>query len=272
MNYLGYPGTMGADFIDYVIADPIVLPFAQSPFFTESIVHLPNSYQVNDRKRAIAETPTRLAAGLPHTGFVFCCFNNNYKITPQLFDIWMRLLKELEGSVLWLLRDNEAARRNLCAEAETRGVKSTRLVFAERVPLDQHLARHRLADLFLDTLPINAHTTASDALWAGLPFITCMGDTFPGRVGASLLQGVGLPELIARSLGEYETLARRLASMPSELQAIRRKLREIRLACALFDTERVTRHIEAAYVLMLERYELGLAPESFSVRPLSSSR
>ena len=273
VSYLGYPGTMGADFIDYVIADPTVLPFEQSAFYTEKIVHLPDCYLVNDRKREISPTtPTRKAAGLPETGFVFCCFNSNYKITPQLFDIWMRLMRELEGSVLWLSRNNEPARRNLCAEAEARGVAPTRLVFADRLPLYQeHLARHRLADLFLDTLPYNAHTTASDALWAGLPVITCMGDAFPGRVGASLLRAVGLPELVTKTLVEYEELARRLASTPAELRSVREKLKKNRLTCALFDTKRFVHHIEAAYVHMRDRAERGLPPERFSVSALPSS-
>src|SRR5262249_33611108 len=178
VNYLGYPGTMGADFIDYIIADSVVLPFEHGSSYTEKIVHLPYCYQVNDRKREITiATQTRRAANLPETGFVFCCFNNNYKITREFFHVWMRLLKQIPGSVLWLLEDNATARHNLCREAEAREVSSSRLIFAGRLPMGQHLARHGLADLFLDTLPYNAHTTASDALWVGLPMITCMGDT-----------------------------------------------------------------------------------------------
>src|SRR5262249_39254021 len=174
VSYLGYPGTTGAEFIDYVIADPIVLPFDQQPFYTEKIVHLPECYQVNDSQRQIAErTPTRREAGLPDQGFVFCCFNNNYKITAPVFDVWMRLLAAVEDSVLWLVRDNAAAENNLRKQAAARGIDPARLVFAEKQPLADHLARHRLADLFLDTLPYNAHTTASDALWAGLPVLTC---------------------------------------------------------------------------------------------------
>ena len=194
VNYLGYPGTTGADFIDYVIADPIVLPFEQQPYYTEKIVHLPDCYQVNDSRRRIAtQTPTRKAVGLPDTGFVFCCFNNSYKITQEVFAVWMRLLQETEGSVLWLVRDSDAATRNLCAAAQAGGVAPGRLVFADRVPQDQHLARHRLADLFLDTTPYNAHTTASDALWAGLPVLTCTGTTFASRVAASLLNAADVP-------------------------------------------------------------------------------
>jgi len=270
VSYLGYPGTMGAEFIDYVIADATVLPLQQRTYFTEKIVHLPDCYQVNDGKRDIAATtPTRRAEGLPEAGFVFCCFNNNYKITPEVFSIWMRLLTQLEGSVLWLLRDNDAAQRNLCREAEARGVASSRLVFARRQSVEQHLARHRLADLFLDTLPYNAHTTASDALWVGLPIVTCMGETFPARVAASLLRAIGLPELVTNSLPEYEQLARHLASLPGELAAIRTRLQQNRLAFPLFDTDRFARNLEAAYVRMWERSEAGLPPESFSVPPRS---
>ena len=197
VNYLGFPGTIGVDYVDYIIADPIVIPPEHRPFYTEKVVHLPETYQVNDRKRRIAErTPTRGEVGLPEAGFVFCCFNNNYKITPTVFDVWMRLLGQVAGSVLWLLEDNPTAARNLRREAQARGIAPERLVFAPRVRLDEHLARHRLADLFLDTLPCNAHTTASDALWAGLPILTALGSAFPGRVAASLLYAAGLPELV----------------------------------------------------------------------------
>ncbi len=213
VNYLGFAGTMGADFIDYIIADPVVLPFDQQRFTAERIVHLPDCYQVNDSKRAIAaRTPTRRELGLPENGFVFCCFNNNYKIAAQVLDVWMRLLNAAKGSVLWLLRDNDAAEHSLRAAAAARGIDPDRLVFAARLPLADHLARHRAADLFLDTLPFNAHTTASDALWAGLPFLTCTGATFAGRVGASLLTAVGLGDLITHSLADYEALAQRLAA------------------------------------------------------------
>jgi protein O-GlcNAc transferase len=266
VNYLGYPGTMGADFIDYIIADPVVLPSADRRFYTEKVVELPGCYQVNDRKRAIAgEISTRRAVGLPESGFVFCCFNNSFKITREVFDVWMRLLRQIEGSVLWLLRDNRAAERSLCREAEARGVAATRLVFAERLPLARHLARHELADIFLDTLPYNAHTTASDALWAGLPVITCVGKAFPGRVSASLLKGVGLANLVTTSLADYELLAQHLAMAPDALAAIKATLRENRLSSTLFDTDRFVSGIEAAYVRMRERSEQGLHPESFRV-------
>jgi protein O-GlcNAc transferase len=201
VNYLGFPGTMGAPFMDYIIADPTVLPVDHQPFYMEKIVHLPDCYQVNDTNRQIAGvTPSKRDAGLPETGFVFCCFNNNYKITAPIFDIWMRLLHTVEGSVLWLLRDSAGIEANLRKEAAARGIDPARLVFAGRLPHDQHLARHRLADLLLDTLPYNAHTTASDALWAGLPFLTCCGTSFAGRVAASLLHAVGLSELVTHDL------------------------------------------------------------------------
>ena len=210
-----------------------------------------------------------LKAGLPEHGFVFCSFNNNYKITPAVFDVWMRLLRQVEGSVLWLLEGNAAAPRNLRREAAARGIAPERLVFAPRMKHEDHLARHRLADLFLDTLPYNAHTTASDALWAGLPVLTCLGTTFAGRVAASLLQAVGLPELITRSLGDYESLALQLANDATMLAAIKQKLARNRETFPLFDTDRFRRHIEAAYVAMWERYQRGEPPASFAVAPIA---
>jgi len=270
VNYLGYPGTMGADFIDYVIADPVVLPFDRQPFYAEKIVQLPDCYQVNDRQRRIAERPlARSEAGLPEQGFVFCCFNNNYKITQAVFEVWMRLLSAKPGSVLWLLSDNAGAEANLRRAAQARGVDPARLAFAGRRPLDEHLARHRLADLFLDTLPYNAHTTASDALWAGLPVLTCRGQAFAGRVAASLLHAVGLPELATDSLQAYEALALRLTSEPSLLGELRTRLERNRLTHPLFDTERFRRHIEAAYTTMWETWQRGETPQSFRVNPIA---
>jgi len=266
VNYLGYPGTMGADFIDYIIGDALVTPLDQQVFYREKIVQLPDAYQVNDRKRRIAErTPCRSEVGLPKDGFVFCCFNNSYKITPPLFDIWMRLLTDIPASVLWLLRDNVAAESNLCREAQTRGVGPERLIFAGRASVEDHLARHRLADLFLDTLPYNAHTTASDALWAGLPVLTCQGEAFAARVAATLLHAVGLPELVTHSLEEYEAQARRLAGDPTLLRAVREKLMANRQTHALFDTDRFCRHIEAAYLRMWELHQHGEPPRAFAV-------
>ncbi len=270
-SYLGFPGTMGADFIDYIIADKVVLPFEHQPFYTEKIVHLPDCYQVNDTKRNIAErTPTRQEAGLPEKGCVFCCFNNNWKITPEVFVVWMRLLHAVEGSVLWLLRDNATAEQNLRKEAAARGVGPGRLVFAPRMKLEDHLARHRLADLFLDTLPYNAHTTASDALWIGLPVVTRLGESFAGRVAASLLNAIGLPELVTHSIKDYEALALRLAKDPSLLEGYRNRLATNRLTHPLFDTDRFRRHIEAAYLQMWEIWQRGEQPRSFAVEALQT--
>jgi protein O-GlcNAc transferase len=269
VSYLGYPGTMGAPFIDYIIADKIVAPFEQQQFYTEKIVHLPDCYQVNDSKRQIAErAPTRQQAGLPDREFVFCSFNNNWKIAPDVFDVWMRLLQQLEGSVLWLLRDNDGAERNLRQHAGRRGIDPSRLVFAGRLPPDEHLARHGLADLFLDTLPCNAHTTASDALWAGLPVLTCLGEAFAGRVAASLLHAVGAPELIAGNLDDYEALALRLARDPALLAELKERLTRNSATCPLFDTDRFARHIEAAYMTMWQTWQRGEPAKSFSVEPI----
>jgi protein O-GlcNAc transferase len=273
VSYLGFPGTTGADFIDYVIADPIVLPFDQQPHYTESIVHLPDCYQMNDSKRAISSrAPSREGLGLPAQGLVFCCFNNNWKITPDVFGVWMRLLEAIEGSVLWLLRANEDAERNLCNEAAARGIDPARLVFADLVPVAEHLARHRAADLFLDTLPCNAHTTASDALWAGLPLLTCRGKAFAGRVAASLLNGVRLPELVTDNLEDYEAMALRLATDASLRCGLRDKLERNRVSAPLFDADRSCRHIEAAYTTMWEIWQRGERPRSFSVELYGSDR
>ncbi len=248
VSYLGYPGTMGADFIDYMIADGVTIPDALRPCYAEQIIHLPHSYQVNDDQRPIAETPvTRGEFGLPADGFVFCCFNNNYKITSAEFDVWMRLLHRVDGSVLWLLRDNEMAAASLRQEAERRGICSSRLVFADRAPLPEHLARHRCADLFLDTFNINAHTTASDALWAGLPVLTKAGRSFVARVAASLLHAHGLPELVAETVEDYERLALDLATDPTRLAAVKRKVAAHRATAPLFDSARTTRDLEAVY-------------------------
>jgi predicted O-linked N-acetylglucosamine transferase (SPINDLY family) len=269
INYLGYPGTMGADFIDYVIADQFVLPFEQQPFYTEKIIQLPECYQANDSQRRIADrTPTRREAGLPDGGFVFCCFNNNYKITAPVFDAWMRLLRAVRGSVLWLLADNVSAQSNLCKAAAARGIDPGRLAFAGRLPSQDHLARHRLADLFLDTLPYNAHTTASDALWAGLPLVSCRGDTFAGRVGASLLNAIGLQELVTTNLQDYEALALQLATDTPRLQSVRRRLGQYRSNYPLFNTDRFRRHIEAAYLTAWGMWRRGESPRSFRVEAL----
>ncbi len=265
VQYLGYPGTIGAPWLDYILADATVLPFDQKSFYSEHVVHLPYCYQVNDSKRAIGVAPSRARMGLPGDGFVFCCFNAAWKIAPGFFEIWMRLLKAVPGSVLWLLDDNDAANRNLRAAACARGVDPTRLVFAPRISSLDHLARHACADLFLDTLPYNAHTTASDALWTGLPIVTCMGRAFPGRVAASLLKAVGLPELVAHSVEEYETLALALARDPARLAAMRARLAANRNTVPLFDTGLFCRHIEAAFETMLERSRHGEVPRNYTI-------
>ena len=268
VNFLGYPGTMGADYIDYILADRFVIPKDEHSFYTEKVAYLPDTYQANNSKRRISEhTPTRAEAGLPETGFVFCSFSDSHKITPPVFDAWMRLLHQVAGSVLWLLEGNAAAVRNLRLNAERRGVAPDRLVFAPRVKLEDHLARHRLAGFFLDTLPYNAHTTASDALWAGLPVVTCVGSSFAGRVAGSLLNAVGLPELITDNLEDYEALALKLARDKHLLAAIKAKLAQNRETFPLFDTDRFRRHIESAYETMWERYQRGEPPASFTVAP-----
>jgi protein O-GlcNAc transferase len=279
VNFLGYPGTMGADCMDYIIADRTVVPKEHFPFYSEQVVwlpdtYLPNAYRFNEDKHRISHderhisqrVPMRAECNLPEAAFVFCCFNGNYKITPVVFDIWMRLLTAVPDSVLWLSKPNLIAEANLGKEAERRGVSRRRIIFAPRLAeMSDHLARLRQADLFLDTLPYNAHTTASDALWAGLPVLTCAGPTFAGRVAASLLRAVGLHELVTTSLEDYEALALKLARDRCFLQAIKAKLVRNRDTYPLFDTARFTRHIESAYVTMWERYQRREEPQAFAV-------
>jgi protein O-GlcNAc transferase len=266
LNYLGYPGTMGASFIDYIIADPIVIPRDSRHRYVEKIAYLPDSYQVNDRRRPIAAKGfSRSEAGLPAEGFIFCCFNKAYKITPSTFSCWMRILKQVEGSILWLLEDSPTAAVNLRRQAAARGVDPERLIFAPHMPAAEHLARHRAADLFVDTLPYNAHTTASDALWAGLPILTRTGDSFASRVCASLLRSVGLPELVTSKWEQYEAMAIELATHPGRLSGIRDRLDRNRLTTPLFDTQAYTRHLENAFLQMHQRYQSGLNPEHIFV-------
>ncbi|MGM4915727.1 O-linked N-acetylglucosamine transferase family protein [Tardiphaga sp. 813_E8_N1_3] len=261
VNYLGFPGTLGAGFMDYILADQHVLPPEHRQFYSEKVAWLPNCYQANDDRREISTRAfTRAEVGLPAQGFVFCCFNNAYKITPDVFDSWMRVLSAVDGSVLWLLEDSAAAVANLRREVELRGIDPARLVFAARMSPAEHLARHRCAGLFLDTLPYNAHTTASDALWAGLPLLTCRGETFAGRVAASLLQNLGVPELIAAKRDDYDRMAIALAENPERLSSIREKLSANRLKMPAFDTRRLARDIETAFRKMAERARAGLAP------------
>jgi protein O-GlcNAc transferase len=259
VNFLGYPFTMGAPYVDYLIADKTLV--ADPAHYTEKILYMPHSYQPNDDARAIAQSaPSRAELGLPEQGFVFCCFNISYKITPSVFDVWMRLLARVENSVLWLIDGGDAACGNLRKEAQARGIAADRLVFAPRMEPADHLARHHAADLFLDTLPCNAHTTASDALWAGLPLLTCMGETLASRVSASLLNAVGLPELVTRTLEDYELIAFELATAPAKLAALRRRLAAHRLSHPLFDTSVFARHLEAGYGMMHDRLVAGLPP------------
>ena len=262
--YLGYPGTMGAACIDYAIADHFVVPADQRQHFSEKLVYLPHCYQPNDTQRTASSLGfTRRQFGLPEDGFVFCSFNGNYKITPSFFEVWMRLLKKTPGSVLWLLETG--TRVNLLREAEARGVDPERIVFAQGLVHSQHLERMGLADLFLDSLPVNAHTTASDALWAGLPLLTCAGEAFVGRVAGSILHSIGLPELVTNSLEEYETKALHLAQNPLELQALRERLARNKLTSPLFDIARFTRNLETAYQMMFDRWQAGHSPDVISV-------
>jgi predicted O-linked N-acetylglucosamine transferase (SPINDLY family) len=268
VNYLGYPGTMGVPFMDYILVDEFVVPFDQQPFFTEKVVYLPGCYQVNDGQREISpRTPSRSECGLPEKGFVFCSFNNSYKITPEMFDAWMGLLKAVPGSVLWLLEGNGFAPAYLRREAEARGAAAERLAFASRCPLPEHLARHRLADLFLDTFPVNAHTTASDALWAGCPVLTLAGETFVSRVAGSLLHAMGLPELVAASLEDYRATALRLAKDADLLAHLRTRLEANRKTSSLFDAGRFAHDLEKAYATMWEIHASGEKPRAFAVSP-----
>lgn len=268
VNYMGYPGTTGAEYIDYIIADKILIPPEHQQYYDEKVVYLPHTYQANDSTKRISDRRfSRAELGLPEHAFVFCCFNNTFKITPDLFDIWMRLLHSVDRSVLWLYGSNPSAMRNLKIEANKRGVAPERLVFAPRMELDEHLARHRQADLFLDTFYYNAHTTASDALWAGLPVLTCEGGAFAGRVASSLLNAVWLPELITRNHAEYESMALQLATCPGRLDAIRNKLAMNKTSLPLFDTALFTKHIETAYQLMFMRHKNGMPPDHITVPP-----
>jgi predicted O-linked N-acetylglucosamine transferase (SPINDLY family) len=264
VSWLGYPGTTAADWLDYIIADAVVLPLDRQPWYSEKIVHLPSCYQCNDHRRIADMTPDRAAEGLPLEGFVFCCFNAAWKITPAVFDVWMRLLAAVKGSVLWLLDDNATARRNLRRAAARRGVDPDRLIFAPRIQPAMHLARHRLADLFLDTAPYNAHTTASDALWAGLPLVTCTGRAFDGRVATSLLHTTGLDELAAETLADYEALALTLAGDPEHLAALRAKLAGKIPSAPLFDITGFCADIENLYHRMVDRARAGQAQEGLS--------
>lgn len=265
VNWLGFPGTMGdlngTPLFDYILSDAFITPPEQAAYYSEKLALLPDCYQPNDRKRPIGKTLSRKDCGLPENAFVFCCFNQTFKILPSMFDIWMRLLKAKSNSVLWLLECNPWAKENLCREARLRDIDASRLIFAPRVSIADHLARHTLSDLFLDTLPYNAHTTCSDALWMGLPVITCVGDSFASRVAGSLLKAANLPELITYSLEEYELGALQLANNPNELAAIRHKLAQNKEALPLFDTRRFAQHLEQTYQIMRQTHLTGQPPQ-----------
>jgi predicted O-linked N-acetylglucosamine transferase (SPINDLY family) len=272
VNYFGYCGTLALPYIDYIIADRTVIPEEHRIHYSERVVYLPDTYWPTDRDYAMPKSaPTRSEVGLPPTGFVFACHNNTFKIGPDTFDIWMRLLRAIDGSVLWLLEDNPRAAASLRRQAALRGVGPERIVFAPRRSHEEYLARLPLADLLVDTLPYNAHTTACDALWMGLPVVTCCGEPFPARVAASLLKAIGLPELITEDLAEYEALALALARDPARLAAIKSKLWRNRGTEPLFDTARFTRHLEAAYRAMWERQQAGLPPASFAVGAMDAT-
>ena len=264
-GYLGFPGTTGADFIDYLIADRFVIPEEDRRHYSEQVVYLPGTYMVNHSRRVVAEPPRRTEVGLPEAGFVFCCFNNNYKITPEVFDVWMRLLSKVGDSVLWLAGGNPSTEANLLKEAARRGVDPGRLVFTSFTKrIEEHYARYRLADVFLDTA-YNGHVTATDALWVGLPVLTCAGKAFAGRVAGSLLRSVGLPELITHSLDEYEAAALRLADDMQTLQVLRERLEKNKRSASLFDADGFRRDIESAYTTMREIARRGEEPRAFSV-------
>jgi predicted O-linked N-acetylglucosamine transferase (SPINDLY family) len=266
VNYLGYPGTSGTNYLDYIIADKILIPKESQKHYSEKIVYLPDTYQANDSTKKIADKIfTREELGLPKDGFVFCCFNNNYKITPQVFDVWMRLLEKVENSVLWILSEDINISKNLKKEATIRGIDFNRIVFAERIKMNEHLARQKVADLFIDTFPYTGHTTASDALWVGLPVLTRIGKSFASRVSASLLNAIGLSELVTNSEKEYEDLAIELAKNPPKLKEIKNKLKNNRNTKPLFNTQIFARNMEKAYSLMYERYLKNLPLDNIEI-------
>jgi predicted O-linked N-acetylglucosamine transferase (SPINDLY family) len=263
VNYLGFSGTIGAEYYDYIIADKVVIPEERKNKYNEKIIYLPGCYLPRDRTQKIStHILSKDKYNLPSVGFIFCCFNTAYKITPSIFNTCMRILTDVDNSVIWISAENNQSILNLKMEAEKRGISSNRLIFAERTELiDEHLARHRLADLFLDTLPYNAHTTASDALWAGLPVLTCMGESFASRVAASLLTSLELQELVTTTHIEYEAKAIHLATNPEKLKAIKYKLDRNRLSATTFNTPRLTKQIESAYKNIYERYQDDLLPD-----------
>ena len=265
ISYIGYLGTMGTQYMDYILADETIIPEESKKFYSEKIIHLP-SYQVNDSHRKIADKVfTREELGIPRDSFVFTCFNNNYKILPAIFESWMRILNAVDGSVLFLFADNEWSQANLIKEAEAKGIDSQRLIFGKHLPTDEYLARYQVCDLFLDTSPYNAGTTASDALWAGLPVLTLMGNSFASRMAASLLKAIGLPELITTSQSAYEVMAIELANHPHQLAEIKQKLVQNRDSTLLFDTPLFTKNLESAYSTIYQRYQADLTPDDIAI-------
>lgn len=266
VSYLGLPATMDAELIDYRITDAFTTPSEEAACWSEKLVYLPDTFWIYNDRETVAETrPGRGECGLPERGFVFCSFNNGYKIDPDTFGIWMKLLHRVPGSVLWLVDSGEAVKSNLRREAEARGIASGRILFAPKVPRAEHLARHACADLFLDTIHYSAHTTAADALYAGLPVLTLPGRTMASRIGGSIVRAAGLPELVASGVAAYEDMASRLATKPGELARLREKLVQGRSTCTLFDTARRTHELDRAFDMMWERHAAGLPPESFAV-------
>ena len=268
VNYLAFGGTMGVDYIDYAVVDEFVVPPDQQQYYTERLVYLPDTYQPNSTRPVLDKIPTRAEHGLPEHAFVFCCFNQTYKITPKTFDVWMRILQRTPGSVLWLLKPDETTADNLRLEAAARGVDPARLAFAPRAPQAEHLARHRLADLFLDTLVVNALTTTSDALFMGVPVITCPGTTFVARGAGSILRALEMPELIADDVTAYEDLAVKIATEPETLRSLKQKISAKRATAPLFDSDRYTRHLDAAYAEMWRLHQSGEQPKPFAVAPI----
>ncbi len=267
INYLGYPGTSGAKFIDYIIADKILIPTENQKYYSEKIIYLPNTYQVRDSKQKISnKIYTKKEMDLPEKGFVFCCFNQNYKINPNVYNIWMNLLKKTNDSVLWLIKDSELGAANLKKEAIKRGIEPNRIIFAKRMEISEHLARHKLADLFIDTFPYTSHTTCSDALWSGLPVIARQGQSFPSRVSASLLNAVGLKDLITKTDKEYESLILKIVKSPNILKEIKKKLKKNILTEPLFNTKLYTKNIETSYKKIHERNKLKLKPENIYIK------
>lgn len=264
VNYLGYPGTMGEGVCDYLVTDHFLTPAASTHEYAEALAYMPHTYHPHGRGTPLGKRPTRREAGLPEQAFVFCCFNQPYKISPEVFDIWCRLLAMVPDSVMWL-QDHPLAAGNLRSEAIRRGVDGRRLVFAPQLPQAEHLARLQLADLMLDTSPFNAHTTASDALWVGVPLVTCPGQTFPSRVAGSILHAIGLGELVTGSPEEYFELAFGLATDTEHLEAVKGRLATNRLSTALFDSAAYTLSLENLYRAMAARHRAHLPPHAMGV-------